>query len=1012
MISPVQTLTDQAIRERFTSELERNFSVIAPAGVGKTTAIARRIAHMALAPNNHASILPRLVVVTYTHRAADEMRARARTQLLEAHAALPVLNLFQQAFFGTIHGFCVQLLQRYGYHLGLPGECAVIQAEDLADEALWQTFIRENSALLNQLYAQKHASLLRFVSLRQLLELARKQSGIGVRADASALSMPPLDFTDVLRCQDNPRSKGGVAAGQALLKRWLTRLQSQTGFVGLPAYTKGGKEFVALWQASFAPLQSCLHGEAWKAVQDIAQAYRQFRLSQGLLTYDDQISLAADLLQHARAAAAIRAAGYRVILDEAQDTDPRQFTVLTGISRPAEARGNWLSHPEQGPRPGHFCMVGDPQQSIYSARASLTHYLAVHEALVNGGGEALTFDVTFRCATAIVNAVNGLAPWMLDGQDQQVNFVPLHPRPEAPPGKVSRLLAQTHMGAATSVPDKGSASFECEFLAHWLSEKGLSGLQLENWSQLAILAPRRDWLKELETALQDLGLKTQIHSQKELRSAHPLPAWTAALVKVLLEPHNAYEIVGVLREIYGISDDALAHFCQGQGERFQIAEPPETLTPDPVAETLTQLCQLRQTLLALPLGDALHTLWQKCGLLERIQALGPWNGLALELESHRLRALALEAEQQGLALGQWSSQLLNDLGQQRESVCLIHDAIQLISCHKSKGLEWHTVLVPFMFRPKKTRSPDYPFVLHKSAEQLPVVAFDRTWIDDHVIAQMHSKIFKENQRLLYVTLTRARQHLILVDDESLFAALKKDQTHMAADLGLLQASNRSFWNNIPLTDQISPMPTPLADLADPPWPSAHHQTFDLQAAQAAAQRFLKRVLPHRLIKATAIPQNTKAALDFDDLEPPKQDSALRYGLWWHSLMQALPWPQGPHGWQKMLDARVAEAPDPRRIQHEWELFLKSELFQCLQASNLIFHPELAFAVPWETSACLEGSIALAVWNLNTHNWLLVDWKTDRLPKHERSGTNGAAEATSSHRYPSRHQDEFRHQKSL
>ena len=61
-----------------------------------------------------------LVVVTFTHRAADEMQRRARKTILEAGVSLDVLAAFDHAFFGTIHSFCVKLLNDYGHYLGLP----------------------------------------------------------------------------------------------------------------------------------------------------------------------------------------------------------------------------------------------------------------------------------------------------------------------------------------------------------------------------------------------------------------------------------------------------------------------------------------------------------------------------------------------------------------------------------------------------------------------------------------------------------------------------------------------------------------------------------------------------------------------------------------------------------------------------------------------------------------------------------------------------------------------------
>ncbi len=63
---------DQASRERFVSELDKNFSVVAAAGSGKTSAITDRIVEIALSDHAH-EMLPQLVVVAFTNRAHTDL---------------------------------------------------------------------------------------------------------------------------------------------------------------------------------------------------------------------------------------------------------------------------------------------------------------------------------------------------------------------------------------------------------------------------------------------------------------------------------------------------------------------------------------------------------------------------------------------------------------------------------------------------------------------------------------------------------------------------------------------------------------------------------------------------------------------------------------------------------------------------------------------------------------------------------------------------------------------------
>jgi len=137
---------------------------------------------------------------------------------------------------------------------------------------------------------------------------------------------------------------------------------------------------------------------------ELSLRYRSWRFDRGIQTYADQIETALAVLGDTPMLERIRAEGWRVILDEAQDTDPKQFSVLVEIARPQGAPlRTWPWKGGVGPRPGHFCMVGDAQQGIYSTRVDIRNFqdhVAAFEA--GNGGERLTFGVTFRAPRRVV----------------------------------------------------------------------------------------------------------------------------------------------------------------------------------------------------------------------------------------------------------------------------------------------------------------------------------------------------------------------------------------------------------------------------------------------------------------------------------------------------------------------------------------------------------------------------------------------------------------------------------
>src|SRR4029077_4755312 len=118
----------------------------------------------------------------------------------------------------------------------------------------------------------------------------------------------------------------------------------------------------------------------------------------------------------------------------------------------------------------------------------------------------------------------------------------------------------------------------------------------------------------------------------------PAYAWLTALLIVLSQPRAGYELAGLLRELFGLSDHDLAVFSQGYGDRFQI----ETLSSgvDVASKTLSLLAQLRLSILPLPLFDAINEIVTRTQLRERLNVLPRNDFENLEGELDALLALA------------------------------------------------------------------------------------------------------------------------------------------------------------------------------------------------------------------------------------------------------------------------------------------------------------------------------------------------------------------------------------
>jgi ATP-dependent exoDNAse (exonuclease V) beta subunit len=541
--------------------------------------------------------------------------------VLRVQVSLDVLAAFNRTFFGTIHSFCVRLLEIYGHHLGLPPAFEVITD----DEEIWNQFVQQQSTIGRSLSDENRRQLLRHVQARALMELGRR-ADLNI-VDAPDRKCPDADFGAIYRYVAQGPTLQTVPGYQKELEQAEKIWRETEDFVRWPVRYSNARDFIGRWREAFGALRAWINQAALCVAAEVQRDYRAYRVERGLLTYDDQIALALELIRHPEIGRKIRQKSFRVILDEAQDTDPRQFSLLLELTRPPafaeatagnpNAMGDWLeTHHDPpptpgsgatGPRPGHFCMVGDLQQSIYRDRADLSKYRRIHETLVEtGAAEALKFSVTFRLDTRQLDFVNETFREILNQKEDQVAFVELNPRPEVLPGQVLRLdlqPAELRPDPRGKVSDARKAAEEARQLGQWLCQNGLEKLRAQTWRDVAILCPRKEWLQTLRRGLREAGLNVQIQSEKEWKGDSPAYAWLTALLIVMARPRCSYEIAGLLRELFGISDHDLAVFSNGHGDRFQI----ETLSSDSdtVAKTLSLLARIRLSIQTLPLFDAL-----------------------------------------------------------------------------------------------------------------------------------------------------------------------------------------------------------------------------------------------------------------------------------------------------------------------------------------------------------------------------------------------------------------------
>ena len=1040
MITPAipPPLLDADAREAFTESLDENFCVSAGAGAGKTTAIVRRIANLALRRHRQPKLLSRLVVVTYGKLAAEELRVRTRDlvlQQLEPSAAgrQTLLSELRGAFFGTIHSFCLKLIRDHGRFLGLPEQLDLL--EDRDTQSLWERFCESDALLSLDLPPALLERVGRHLTFDQLLDLAREfgpdetEAPAGFDPDAAP---PPLDFTEALE-DGGGRSKDKTREHQRHLLRWLDEFAAGAAFLQLPKYTTGSGTFLAAVDAALAPYAHWLNRAAGCLAARIARAFRDYRLDKGLMTYRDQVFWCRQLLAQPAILSRLRQREYLVILDEAQDTDTDMFAILTEITRPDGAPlGGWPSDEgANGPLPGRFSFVGDDQQAIYSERADLRVYRRYIDAYKAGdGGRYLEFSVTMRCPERVIAAVNGI---FSGGRIQQehVRFRELRPRPSCPAGGTWRLELPAIETDGARPSQEARLVQECERVAGLVAERGLAGLGIGGWSDLAVVAPRVAWLETAAQIFAAHGLPGCLLSQKRVARESPQHSWPAALLHVLVHPWDRFELIGVLREIFAVSDVDLArlHRLAGingcPGLSFWPRVPEVAVKGQVPSERLRRaLALLHELRAAFPVDtpghgtkpDSLST-GDDCGTLSRyVDFVLRRTALAARLEVigeppgclDLFRSRALRAECAGVTLRVWVRSLVAALHDPMPGQPDGPDAIQFLTCQKAKGLEWAVVIPVGMRREIRSRQEQFPRVERQDGGT--VIHFSSVTVDGDRKKARADRAAEEYQRMLYVTLTRARQLLIVPDGSALYEKRAPNFQDLAR------------WEELELESLF----TSAADVPAPATPSAKRGARTggipwfkddakvLARAADVSHRIPERILPSGLVHAAGKPARAGRSSQPPGIPPTdaeedrlqaSEDASLsgggggdeplagiggiEYGNWWHEVLQHYPWSaadaEGRAGYVRaQLDRISGAAPWLDRARTELTRLAASAAHADLLASGGVFLSEMPFSHPREAGQWVEGIMDLVVIPRGSPGIWIIDWKTDRRRPSDKS----------------------------
>ena len=760
--------------------------VVAGAGSGKTATMAQRVVYLVAT----GQVRPDQVLgLTFTRKATAELDQRVASRLASLGAAglLPVTapetdgtgadaadaTDVGEPMIATYNSFAGTLVRDHGLRIGVDPDSALItQARS------WQIV----------------TSLLEARTLPLPNEsLIHNTSAVLVLGDALSQNLLTIDE---------------AAKDLADLSEQFTAL----------AAIKGCKTLVGKAPAVMSE---------WEALLDVVAELHDYKRSHGLLDFGDQIALACTIAEFVpEAAAQVRAQYPAVLLDEFQDTSVAQVRLLSALFADSGVTA-----------------VGDPHQAIYGWRGASAGALDTFHQRFNPSGTArlasgippadaapvLELSTSWRNDSTILDVANAVSEPLRSGvvQDgdpvgEHIAVAPLRARPVAfglKPGTVHGAFLQDPAEEARTV---------AAFLA-------------ERWSpdaEMAVLCRTRAQMEPIAAELERTGLPytivglggmlyvPEVADVRALLTAATDPERGDRVVRLLtgfgIGASDLHALAGLARDLLrpparstqstrdgadGSGDqvdspllsealDALLRW-HDDGAEEATATASQGLTPAGLAVALRTARAIRRVreALALPLPDLVALAEQALGLDIEIAARvdDPMGHRALD--SFQATALAYATDTDTPTPTGFLEWL--DAAEEHEDAMSAPEvdptpgAVQLLTVHAAKGLEWDAVAVPGMDEqvfPSYTSSvkedlrvvetgwmgstSTFPFPLRADADDLPPFTVgdlspavtDKPLLTETMTAYKEAlgrQSLREERRLAYVAFTRARHDLLL-----------------------------------------------------------------------------------------------------------------------------------------------------------------------------------------------------------------------------------------------------------
>lgn len=776
-----------------------------------------------------------IVATTFTQKAAAELQERVRVRLLTEGMPQQADDL-ANALIGTVHSLGVRLLKRFAFEAGVSPQVDIIADEDqqtLFNQSLATVLTHERVEQMNHLSErlglkeEEDKDWRREV--RMLCDVAR----------ANDFSIETLERSKVQSFESFQQFLGEVATDkteawfaetlETLLAQTITQLQGNgdgtkktqdairalqgahnelrlRGELNWHQWAKLSKVKADVGAKSKDDVEAlCAFAETHEThpafhrdIQDFIYAlfelsieaireYDRYKKQRGLIDYTDMEALVVRLLEHEEVRAVLSEEIDMLLVDEFQDTSPMQLEIFLRLSKIAD----------------HSIWVGDPKQSIYGFRGAEPRLM---QAIIEQTGGIRKEDIlehSWRSREDIVHAANAIFTKAF---------------PNLPPEQVALEPKRCKLTTADSANKKNEPIEMSDALIHWnfkydgegrvpgnpwmenciaatlqqfldgkvwILPKGETQHRPARAGDVAILCRSNYYCQSMAEALHRAGLQAAIARAGLLQTAES--KLIIACLRYMLNRSDALSVAEILllaaeKPIETIIEDRLEYLEQMEQQvaTGRWAERESVIRElNALREQASDLSSTEILNLVLESLDLRRTIAGWGSVQQRLENVDALRRLARQYEDNcnRLHAAASLA---GFLL--WLNDLetstKDDQGSGENP-----DAVNVMTYHKSKGLEWPIVVCHGLDNKLRADLWGMDIVPETDVVDLNHVLGNRRlryWVNPYaaqqngtpMAARMQESAEKklkmqqaqeEEIRLLYVGLTRARDYLIFAD---------------------------------------------------------------------------------------------------------------------------------------------------------------------------------------------------------------------------------------------------------